>query len=347
MYKFDLDITLITPSSDIPLKLNFFYKKTLCHEFWFMPWETAMSKKVSFPLHMLDEAFDLKQFTVLAENKSDILFESILVNQQVQSLSQFNEGTPQSTSETLSYLLQIDAADYSVVKISDLPDDISVSYGYNCNNSIYIPGCDIGRAEVNFGDKQHFSFKTELFKANVVEADKELICSFHNGKTTIEEKIKISSKSQKPKKDVKSLRKKIAEHYKTQSDQNNIMHNHAAPIVDIQNAFNTDAETITSIIQDAAEERYYSVIKLCGLPKNIFENNVFYNDGAHFLTKETVKTLKFKNIQKLKRKTEIAVHFFGENTETPLKTLMLHLENAQSEDFIKTKTISASRKKSA
>ena len=142
-------------------------------------------------------------------------------------------------------------------------------------------------------------------------------------------------------------RKKIAEHFKTKTERSHVIHNHTAPIIDIQNAFNTDAKAIISIIQEATKERFYSVIKLCGLPKNMFENNVFYNDGAYFLTKEAVNNMKFKNIQKLKRKTEFAVHFFGENTEKPLKTLILHLESAKSEKLTTTKNVSQSRKKSA
>ena len=345
MKKFDLEIALITPISDTPLKLNFFYKKTLCHEYWFMPWETGLSKTMTFPIHLLDNLLDLQDFEAQTNDENNVIFESIKLNGEVQKLSALR--AEEKLKLSVQQALKIETSQFSVVKLSDLPNDAKVSYAYNCNNSIYIPGCDAERAIIEFASNNKVQFTAELFKANVVEAEKELLCSFDGQMVQVEEKIKVAPASTHGSHDARSLRNSLAEHFEVSQEntQNNAQHDHAAPIVDIQNAQNSDIETITNAIKNAAGERYYSVIKLCGLPKNAFENNVFYNDGAHFLTKETVSNLEFKSLKNLKGKTEITVHFFGENTETPLKTLILHLENkVQKPARIKA---SRQRKKSA
>jgi len=298
---------------------------------------------------MLENKFELNHLNVHTDHYDDILFESILVNNNVQKLSLLSQD-PTPTFRTINNILKLDGTNYSVVKISNLPDDVTISHGYNCNNSIYIPGCDIDRAALHFDAHTIFDFTAELFKVNIVEADKEFLCSLNKGKCEIEEKIKIAPSQHIATKDVRGLRNKIAEHYNTHSEKTVDLrknHTHTAPIIDIQNALNNDVDAMTETIQNAAQERFYSVIKLCGLPKNMFENNVFYNDGAYFLTKDSVKNLKFKNVQKLKKKTEITIHFFGENTETPLKTLILHLENANAISASKIKKRIRARKKSA
>lgn len=174
---FHIQVTLITPISESPFKVNFFYNDILQDEEWLMPWETGLSKEVSFYMHCLNNDFDINHFQILPngqENNDDITIESIMVNDQLEKIT--TNTNPHSYA--LKDVVNIDPKNgYSVVKIHSADHDMHVSYSYSCNGNIYVPLSEIDLAMITIpAECTQNRFKVDLFKRDITipETRKEI-----------------------------------------------------------------------------------------------------------------------------------------------------------------------------
>ena len=311
MYKFNIEASLISPISEIPIQINFFYDGTFCYEHWLMPWETGFSKTIHFALQTLSDEFHVNGLVISdGKNNKNIYFESVKSNGDIQKLS---KNPHMISSFVPQHFLPLGSLQYSVLKFLEVPTDIEISHSYLCNNHLYIPECDTGRAKIfipyHYPD---FSFKAEIFTTNVMYPKKAYICDYKHYMIESKEIPVIEHDTQ----NARHLVHKINSYFQetqTEKDVNITDTKTASPPAYIKETQNQ----LSNLLRDTTKNHFYPVIKIEGLPENALQGKVFYNNQAYYIAGHHIKNFNLVESADLGQNLTLTLSLFKEDTSIP------------------------------
>ena len=317
MHRFVVESTIVTKICEKPVKINFYYDKTLCFEYLMMPWETGLSKTIAFELQRLQQECDNALFSVQSE-EGKVLCEKVKIAAP--------EAVVATKSYTISHILDIAPQDYSVVKITKLSPDIAVTYAHICNQNIYIAGSDTEKASLEIPQAGSFEFQIELFQTNVMIPEKTLICTTQKGEFILSEKSQNITQGQG---DARHLRNSIQALYPIASEKtaepetgdNTAKDN----LVSLESHKNI-SEQIFCCLKQETEQKSFAVIKITGLSEQNFKGGGFYRDGAYFIAGQYFEALNFDFSNPFDDNKPIQIDFYGIDTFAAEKTVQLHLK---------------------
>lgn len=309
MYKFNIEASLISPVSEIPIQVNFFYDGTFCHEHWLMPWETGFSKTIHFALQTLSNEFHINALVIAGNTQDkDIYFESVRSNGDIQKLSRnphiIRSFTPQ-------HFLPLENLSYSVFKLSDFPTTIEVSHSYFCNNSLYIPACAAEKAKIFIPDHQEdFLFRAEIFGTNVMVPEKAYMCQYARHIIQAKE-IPVP---QKDTKNARALVHKINAHFQDIASKEDITD--MMPLTPPTYIKETQRQ-LSTLLRDATKNHFYPVIKIEGLPENTLQGRVYYNNHAYYIAGHHIQNFHLVDSADLGQDLTLKLSLFKEDTSIP------------------------------
>jgi hypothetical protein len=280
MQNFDFTLSFIVPMSHKIIPLTILYGQQIIYEHLVMPWETGISKKITFSTQLNTQNIQISQLKLINNlNKMPITLEILELNNEIQNISEYT--TDNQSKIYLDTFLKDCYLQATIFKIINLPSTISVSHSYLCNGNLYVPQCDRHNSIISFNNQEtdKFNFNIELFATNMTECLCHIECVYDNGKV-------INSLERGYQKNINQLHQDLKNHYEEICfeefiSDTPIVLNNAHPIL----TFPT-TEKILSI--DAAYQQdisVYSVIKIEGLPKNIDiqKHDIFYQNGIYYI----------------------------------------------------------------
>lgn len=345
MHHFVVQSEITTPACNHPVTINFFYDKTLCFEYVIPATQTGASQKIQFELQRLQKECSL----ALLSAKSNI---DSFAYQNLQIVPKAFKG--EKEKHAIAEILVFKQSPYSVIKITQLSQDFSVTYAHMCNKNIYIAGVDVDKSSLEGDFSKDFSFEIELFKTNVMIPDQKLLCHYDATQKvfTLEGKHILVEHGHA---DAKQLRHRIEAVYKTDEQPVGVIpkdikscgHNLVAiaQMPDLE-------QQIIKVLREETENQKYAVIKISGLPEQSLKGNVFYRDGDYFIPHNCFHDLQF-SLSGEQTRFDLKINFYATDTYCAVKTIEVSLgknrfrkagktENALRKSGLKLKKAKAS-----
>ncbi|MFT6072153.1 MAG: hypothetical protein ACJARD_000930 [Alphaproteobacteria bacterium] len=179
MKQFNFDIAYIAPFTHKMIPIQIMHGHHVLYDHLVMPWETGISKRVSFYVSNADFDFDVKKLKVINQiNKMPITLESVILNDTIHNITtHLPQHQKQVYLDTFFKACNVEA---TVFKITGLPGTFSLSHSYICNGHLYVPKCDRYNSILSFHqDNSDFKFSIECFHAHIPDCLYHLECHYN------------------------------------------------------------------------------------------------------------------------------------------------------------------------